>query len=340
MKNYACACGTELFLPNTECAKCGRRVGWCDACGRLTSVGDDGRCENLECRQSVSRCLNRERYEVCNGLVIPENGSKGLCLSCRRTQIIPNVNVPGNVDRWRVLERAKRRLLVELAQLGFKDEVLDGPLPLLFEFKADTDDERVMTGHTDGVITINLDEADPVHREKARQQFGEPQRTIIGHLRHEFGHYWWQTQVQGKFDEEFRELFGDHTNPSYIDAMPRYYEQGPPADWRENYISQYASAHPWEDFAETAGFYQDAMAMLETLRTRMPAFAPPRHADFDEQLTSFMAAGIALNEITRTMGLIDVVPEVVSDPVIEKLRFVHRTTPAAQGAMVTAMASS
>lgn len=334
MKNYACACGSELFLPNTECARCGRRVGWCDACRRLTSVGDDGRCENTECRQSVARCLNRERYEVCNGLVIPENGSKGLCHSCRRTTVIPDVMVSGNLARWRALERAKRRLLVELAQIGFTDEVLDGPLPLVFEFKADTTDERVMTGHADGVITINLAEADPVHREQARQQFGEPQRTIIGHLRHEFGHYWWQTQIQGHLDDEFCQLFGDPAAPTYAEAMPRYYEQGPPADWRENYISQYASAHPWEDFAETAGFYLDAMAMIDTLRTRVPSLAPPRGVDFGEQLTSFMAAGIALNEITRTMGLIDVVPEVVCDPVIEKLQFVHRSTPLVRSALL------
>lgn len=318
-----------LFATNTECSQCGRQVGWCDACSHLVST-TGGRCDQLGCREVVIRCANGEQYDACNGLVTPDNGAAGLCGSCQRTRVVPDLTVGVNVERWRVMERAKRRLLYELRQLGFGPEVLDGDRPLVFEFKADTPAEKVITGHADGVITLNLAEADPVYREKQRAKFAEPQRTIIGHLRHEFGHYWYMKLVEGQRDAEFKWLFGDPDNPTYATAMPLYYEEGPPDNWREYFVSEYASAHPWEDFAETTGFYQDAMAMIGTLRSQMPALAPPPTADFAEQLASYQQAGIALNEIARTMGLTDTVPEVISELVLEKLRFVHGTVPAEQ----------
>lgn len=327
MKTYPCACGAELFATNTECSHCGRPAGWCDVCHRLVSV-TDGRCDGAGCGCVVVRCGNGEQYNVCNGMVTPTNGASGLCSSCQRTHVIPDLTVGINVERWRVMERAKRRLLYELRQLGFGPAELDGDQPLVFEFKADTPAEKVITGHANGVITLNLAEADPVYRERQRAKFAEPQRTIIGHLRHEFGHFWYMKLVEGERDDAFKQLFGNPDNPTYATAMPLYYEEGPPSDWQEYYVSEYASAHPWEDFAETAGFYQDAMAMIDTLRAQVPSLAPQPAADFAELLSSYQQAGISLNEIARTMGLTDTVPEVISALVLEKLRFVHDSLPA------------
>jgi hypothetical protein len=244
------------------------------------------------------------------------------------------------IQKWKVLETAKRRFLYDIHQLGFDQRYLDRGWRLVFEFKADTPDEHVITGHADGVITINLAEADPVQREQARQKFGEPHRTVIGHLRHEFGHYWWLREVKNCCEPEFFERFGDHNHPSYADAMPQYYEQGPPADWQQSYISEYASSHPWEDFAETAGFYQDMMAMLDTLRAVMPEQSVSVEAPLEEQMQAYFAAGISLNELSRTMGITDLVPEVVSPAVVSKLAWIHELRPAAAARQVSRQLSA
>jgi hypothetical protein len=327
MKTFTCHCGQTLFAANTECSACGRLVGWCDACGRLTSVGPDGACDYPDCGGTLRVCPNRAKYEACTGLVVAGDPPRTLCRCCRRSRVIPDTSNAQHVRQWRLLERAKRRLLYDLRLVGFDDEFLDGEPPLVFEFKSDTPEEHVVTGHADGVITINLAEADPVEREKARQEFGEPHRTLIGHLRHEFGHYWWMRQIEPQREDEFRDRFGDHNHPPYGDAMAKYYEHGPPEDWRETYISEYASSHPWEDFAETSAFYLDAMAMLDTLRCQFPPLAISPDAPLADQLACYFAAGISLNELSRTMGLTDLVPEVVSATVMEKLAWVHATRP-------------
>jgi hypothetical protein len=185
--------------------------------------------------------------------------------------------------------------------------------------------ERVFTGHRDGQITINIREADDAEREKLRVDLNEAHRTLCGHFRHEIGHYYWQMLVRGCFDNEFQETFGDHERPAYAEALEAYYRDGPPAQWQDRFISPYASMHPWEDFAETFALYLDMADVLDTAcHTDIVAPLDLAKAELDDIVGRFLQLGLAANELNRSMGLIDLVPEVLSAGVRTKLAFVHR----------------
>ncbi|TWU00635.1 hypothetical protein Pla108_15870 [Botrimarina colliarenosi] len=321
MLTYQCDCGATLFFDSTHCVACGLDCGWCDSCRRIASVKvADGvkHCGNPDCGVVVFPCVSAVNWSACNALVGKEGN---LCRSCVTTTDLPDLSQGMHLPRWRLLEEAKRRLIYDLDRLGIAWEI--NQPNLTFRFLADTPEEHVITGHENGVVTINLDEADPVAREKARQEFGEPQRTLIGHLRHEASHYLWQTHVQGRDEAACVRLFGDHNNPSYSEAMPAYYEQGPPDDWAEHFISAYASSHPWEDFAETAAFYLDMRSVVETVGQHFGRNnAPVGRQSCDTLLANYSEAGFGLNEVNRCLGLTDALPEVVSPPVVEKLRYI------------------
>jgi hypothetical protein len=285
------------------------------------------------CGAAVTPCANRSAYGVCNGMVAA--GAGPLCRRCVTTTLIPDLSDPANVKRWGALEAAKRRLLSGLDSIGLSEawregDGSDAAPPLRFRFASDVGEEKTLTGHADGVITINLKEADPVHREMARQEFGEPQRTMIGHLRHEFGHYLQKRLFGDEPGPEVTALFGDPSQLDYSESLERYYKNGPPEDWQERHISAYASAHPWEDFAETASFYLDMSAVLDTLAahrvivTEMPT-------DFDAAIEAYQHAALSLNEVNRSMGLTDLVPYVVPPAVVEKLRLIDNGVRAAVG---------
>lgn len=325
MRTYPCLCGQTLFFENRFCGSCGRTAGWCDACHRLTVPTDAGQCSYEDCRANLSPCGDRIAYDVCNGFLANEQApDSSLCSSCQLTTDIPDATNPTAVAAWARLEAAKRRLLDELRTIGYSAERLSAEPPLRFRFLADTPREHVVTGHADGVITVNLAETDPVKREVARQRFREPQRTIIGHMRHEFGHFFWMREVeQAPALGAFCEVFGDFERPPYAEALDQYHENGPPKDWQTRYISRYAAAHPWEDFAETFGFYLDMRAVLDTLAWQIPHLVPSTMQSLAAVLSAYQRAGVLLNEVNRTMGLSDLVPEVVSPPVVAKLDFVH-----------------
>lgn len=320
MKTSTCLCGETLYFENTTCSACGRMVGRCDVCNQLAAVNfDTGTLSCGACESKLSECVNRSSFGVCNGMVNASVG--GLCGRCSVTTLVPDANDPENVRRWAVLESAKCRLLDDLDTIGLDAGWREGDPPLRFRFAADDGEKKTLTGHADGVITINIAEADPVHREIARQEFGEPQRTVIGHLRHEFGHYLQLRLFGNQPSGEVADLFGDPARVAYSEALDRYYQSGPPSDWRERHISAYASAHPWEDFAETASFYLDMRAVLETL-ARHQAIVTKRPESFDDAIRSYQAACLTLNEVNRTMGLSDLMPYVVPPPVVEKLRLI------------------
>jgi hypothetical protein len=327
MLTYKCECGSPLFFENSFCTSCGSPVGWCEVCRRMVALKSDGErlvCGNPSCGTELTKCLNYMEHATCNHCIPAEPGQGAtLCRSCRLTEVIPDLTVDGNLDKWRRLEAAKRRLLFQMDQLGLAYDALGGAKTTLrFHFKADTPSEHVQTGHVDGVVTINLAEADPVSREQVRQQFGEPHRTLIGHLRHEVSHYLYMTMIAGRRDAEFARIFGDPHSPSYEEALQNYHASGPPADWRSRFISAYASAHPWEDFAETLGFYFDMRSVLETAEQYLPKVVPRRtRTKLKALLNAYQRVGIAVNELNRAMGLTDLVPEVVSEPVKPKLSF-------------------
>jgi hypothetical protein len=320
---------------------CESELGWCPGCRALAAIDPVGdglyRCGNNACGAMLRKCHNYEDHGVCNRCfsadeVTPER----LCDYCRFNATIPDLSVPGNRKLWHRLELAKRRLLYTLDLLGLPyGKAADGIEPeLSFDFKGDADrknnrwwalgrEERVHTGHLGGKITINIREADHVERERARVTFEEAQRTVIGHFRHEIGHYYWEMLVKGRCEADFNAHFGDHRVP-YDTALQEHYHYGPPADWRDNFVSAYASMHPWEDFAESFGVYLDMVSLLDTsMHGGLVASVDPRRADWNIMVDRYVRLAVMLNELNRAMGLIDLVPEVLTTPTIRKLAFVH-----------------
>jgi hypothetical protein len=215
---------------------------------------------------------------------------------------------------------------------------------LTFDFLADPDPGTpgatpVRTGHLNGVITINIAEADDVEREKRRLQMHEPYRTLLGHFRHESGHYYWERLIQETGHVEgFRKHFGDE-RPDYGEALSRYHKQGAPSDWSNSFVSAYAASHPWEDWAETWAHYLHMTDTLEKAlecglslqpkRPNEPEWKPEkgnpgrRLFSFDHMIERWFPLTYILNNLNRCMGMQDAYPFVLAAPVIEKLRFVH-----------------
>jgi hypothetical protein len=286
-------------------------------------------------------CANAT-HGACNWL-IPNDDSAEFCAACRHNRTIPSLTDDAKLRDWRKLERAKRHLFYGLLRLGLPlanrtDEPQSG---LAFDFLAatDTPHEQVMTGHDNGIITISLAEADDGHREQLRQQMGEPYRTLLGHFRHEVGHYFWDVLVDrgGKLDR-FRERFGDERQ-DYDTALQTYYGGGPAADWPEHFVSAYASCHPWEDFAETWAHYLHIVDTLEMagafgMRLRSPdelgakltVAVDAQSADvdgIDALIAAWVPVTVAVNSLNRCMGQPDLYPFVLTAAVIAKLGFVH-----------------
>ncbi|WP_066838528.1 zinc-binding metallopeptidase family protein [Rufibacter ruber] len=348
MQTFGCACGNKLYFENSQCVCCQREVGWCPVCEGIHAVEPDGKghytCTNPDCRATLVKCFNYSTYNVCNRFVAawsqPQQNNQCLCDYCQLTKTIPDLSIDGNLSKWYQLEVAKRRLLYLLDRLGLpygsKEEHFE--LPLTFDFKEDVQpspvlgwmglgrEEKVYTGHADGNITINLREADPVEREKLRVAFGETQRTLIGHFRHEIGHYYWQLLIQNKDEAAFKAIFGDHEHPSYSEAMDHYYQNGPKANWANAYISAYATMHPWEDFAETWGTYLDMIAVLDTAENTDLLHLPEKdlvEAQLETIQSRYTELSLKVNEVNRALGLPDLLPETFSPPVVEKLRYIH-----------------
>jgi hypothetical protein len=328
MLTSRCACSNRLFFDSTRCVSCSREAGYCPSCeavrGFDSIADDDGRLACATCSVSVLPCQNRLESQVCNvyHCTNSDDEEDSLCRYCRFTHVLPDLSIEGNLMAWKRLEAAKRRVMVSLERIGVQFDDLHAQLPLVFEFKSDTaEDAKVTTGHANGVITINTREADAVERERSRVEFGEPHRTLVGHFRHELGHYFWDVLVKDAQLEPFRLVFGDETQPDYATAQQNYYENGPRENWRASHVSAYASMHPWEDFAETFGTYLDLRAVLGTAVHFNACPTTPRK--FADMLTAYQEVGVMANEWNRDMGLLDLVPEVFVDPVAEKLRFVH-----------------
>jgi hypothetical protein len=321
-------CHQTLYFENSRCVNCGEAVAFCPANARLVVLHDAQRL-----------CRNGRESEACNWLADPRDES-GYCRSCALSEVIPDLSDPANEQAWRRIEAAKRRLLYTLDALRLpvvsrKASPAGG---LGFRFLKGTEEKPVMTGHDEGVITLNVDEADFAFRENMREKMGEGYRTVLGHLRHEIGHYYWDRLVRddAKLLDEFRARFGDE-RASYEGAITRHYEAGPPANWGENFISAYASMHPWEDWAETWAHYLHMVDTLETARSHGLTVRAPTpeksgerivterlaSSEFEALTTSWSAVTLALNSLNRSMGMKDAYPFVMSPTVLEKLRFVH-----------------
>jgi hypothetical protein len=279
---------------------------------------------------------------VCNWLV-PAEDPDALCRACRLNLVIPPLADPSARPAWARLEAAKRRLVYSLLHLGLPVEP-KGRSPergLGFSFLQDRQGAPVSTGHEGGVITINVAEADDAFRERVRVSLGEPYRTLLGHFRHEVGHYYWARLVErSRWLARCRDLFGDE-RADYAAAVKRHYDGGAPPDWPTRFVSAYASTHPWEDWAETFAHYLHMVDTLETARAHGLSVRPEAAAgagtlqapalstrrldfhDFDDLLRGFAPVTLALNDLNRSMGLADPYPFVLCPAAVEKLRFVH-----------------
>ncbi len=293
------------------------------------------------------QCVNYAMEDACNWM-LPAGSAHALCASCQLTRIIPNLSSEKNRVYWKRLEAAKRRLLFSLWEMALQPspQLADDDGGLAFEFLEDMPDKKVMTGHDNGVIVINIAEADPASREQARENMREPYRTLLGHFRHESGHYYLDRLIMGtQWLERFRELFGDEQR-DYGSSLEAYYQTGPAAEWEQRFVSGYASSHPWEDWAETWAHY---MHMIDTLDTAYacgmtldprkpgePSLAqeqrPLRTGSFSEMTDSWFALTYVLNSLNRSVGMPDAYPFTLSAAVMEKLRFIHEVVLAQRAA--------
>lgn len=349
MKLFYCDhCGHAVFFENVECLNCGHTLGFLPdklALSALEPV-EENRWRSLipdAQGQHYKMCENYAEAQACNWM-LPAEEPETFCCACRLNRTIPDLSKPDNVACWQRLEAAKRRLVYSLIslRLPFCSKTDDPEHGLAFDLLADPDpefgeneDNKVMTGHAEGLITINIGEADDAVREKNRLDMKERYRTVLGHFRHEIGHYYWEQLIRNSaWLSPCRDLFGDERE-DYGQALQRHYENGPPADWQNQFISTYATSHPWEDWAETWSHYLHMTDTLETasafgLKADPPAPAIKPQAQetnphvFDNLIARWMPLTFALNSINRSMGQKDLYPFVLAPPVIDKLHFVHR----------------
>ncbi|WP_448190910.1 zinc-binding metallopeptidase family protein [Azospirillum sp. sgz301742] len=348
MKVFHCQhCGQMVYFANTRCERCGHRLGYLPDRMVLSTViplGGD-RWSPLAAPDQPSRFCANAVHDVCNWLV-PAGSPDAFCRACRLNRTIPDLDRGENRVRWQRLETAKHRLVYGLLRLDLPltNRFDDPQAGLAFDFLAAPeemirDHAQIVTGHAAGLITIDIAEADDAERERHRQDMAESYRTLLGHFRHEVGHYYWERLVQaGPWIPAFRGLFGDERR-DYRTSLDAHYAQGPPTDWRQRFVSAYASTHPWEDFAETWAHYLHIVDTLETayefglrVRPRMgtdPAltmdidFDPCRQRDFDLLIRAWLPLTYGINSLNHSMGLPDLYPFVLAPTVMGKLRFVH-----------------
>jgi len=343
MKLFECQnCAQPLYFENTHCESCGLSLGYLPDRETVTALKPHG---NLwialaDPRGRYRYCANA-MHNVCNWLV-SASGFEQFCAACRHNRVIPDLSQPEHLEHWRLIEIAKHRLFYTLLRLRLPLRTkADDPDGLAFDFLADIPapspgTSPVMTGHANGVITINLAEADDAERERRRRQMYEPYRTLLGHFRHEIAHYYWDRLVANSVAlDEFRQIFGDERT-DYSQALQHYYTSGAPADWARYFVSGYATAHPWEDFAETWAHYFHMVDTLETAGSFGLAVAPkpskslraridfdPHRASMERLISAWIPLTFAANSLNRSMGLPDLYPFVLSPPAIAKLSFVH-----------------
>ncbi|HEX4086034.1 MAG TPA: putative zinc-binding metallopeptidase [Chthoniobacteraceae bacterium] len=353
MRHFSCQCGNILFFDNSRCVQCGSQVGYDPASGGMVTVA---------LASPFKRCKNGLDHAVCNW-VVPRDGAEPFCPACALNLIIPDLRIARNLEAWHKIEIAKRRILYTLYDLGLhpvgrKQDPRNG---LAFDFLRPTPGNNVLTGHDDGIITLNVNEAEDDQRARLRGELGESYRTLIGHFRHEIGHYYWDRFFTGRTGDDplmrgFREIFGDE-RIDYDAAIASHYANPTPAP-PEKFISSYASAHPWEDWAETWAHYLHIRDGAETAfnfglnpeGVPIPFTPFPREAlalppglewsgsgenetKFLEELEAWAKLAPALNEIVASLGHEAFYPFVFSVEIARKFLFVHYAVETCRGCL-------
>jgi hypothetical protein len=344
MRVFTCDnCGQLVFFDNDRCLRCDSPLGYVHQrrdVVALTEVAPDHLVDLGVPVRTWQRCATRP-VTGCNWLV--PAGTAALCESCVLTRTRPSDDDTDGMAELVRGEMAKRRLIFQLAELGLpvspRDEAARKGLAFDLLSSAAT---KVITGHDNGVITLDLAEADDEHREHLRQQLNEPYRTLLGHFRHEIGHYYWPLLVdQPDVLEACRVLFGDERE-DYAAAIKLHYDNPSDNDrsWTGTHISRYSTMHPFEDWAETFAHYLHILDTLQTAlsfglgastgsevgrdfhRPGVHATRPNSSTSFGEVIDQWLELSYALNQINRSMGHDDLYPFVLAPRVIRKLAFV------------------
>jgi len=357
MKLFKCTnCGQLLYFENSLCECCKHALGFiADDLNLVTLINDNNGLYHLHnnkmpfiggllnSKQPQFKYCQNHGFGVCNWL-IPADDPKAYCRACELNHMVPDLSDNEHVRQWGLIEAAKHRMIYSLLQLKLPlvSKLQDAERGLSFDFLTDINPtQTVLTGHENGQITLNVNEADDDKRELSRKQMNEPYRTLLGHFRHEVGHYYWDRLVaDSSFINEYRQLFGDERQ-DYEQALQRHYNQGAPANWNLNFISAYASAHPWEDWAETWAHYLHITDTLETADAFGMRVAPRvanrnsnlvatinsnpyKQQNFKQLLDMWLPLTFAVNSMNRSMGNKDLYPFVIQPKVVEKLSFIHK----------------
>ncbi|MDH6193680.1 hypothetical protein M2272_000301 [Mycobacterium frederiksbergense] len=333
MRDFHCPnCGQRLAFENSLCLACGSALGFSldDMALLVITPADQSNHAGAVDSGEYQLCANLYRAE-CNWLVRAGAGEQ-LCASCALTRTRPADDNTAALTTFAEAERAKRRLIVELRELKLPivGRAQDPQYGLAFDLLCSTG-ENVFTGHQNGVITLDLAEGDDVHREQLRIAMDEPYRTLLGHFRHEIGHYYFSRLVAPSPDytARFGELFGD-PDADYQAALDRHYQYGPPAGWEDGFVSSYATMHASEDWAETFAHYLHIRDTLDTAAAFGFAAAGATFerrmlgpSGFDTIIDKWLPLAWALNMVNRSMGHDDLYPFVLPPAVLDKMRFVH-----------------
>lgn len=335
MLTFKCdTCGSPVFFENIRCLSCNSILGIIPGSYEVHSVkvantgtllGSDGK--------SYRFCRNSIKYGCCNQLV-PAGDASAYCRSCQFTEITPDLAFDNNRELWIAMEKAKRRLLFSLVRLGI------APVPksrnkatgLAFRFLVDNS-QNIMTGHEDGTITITLAEADDAIREARRQLLGEEYRTLLGHFRHEIGHFYWDRLIgDAGRHAEFRTVFGDE-RVDYNAGLSNHYAKKLTVAWKADFVSRYASSHPWEDWAETFAHFLHMRDVVETSRSvgLLEAAGGGMPDDFRTMVNQWLSTSFRLNELGRSIGSGDLYPFILTNKVIGKMEFIDRLISEAAG---------
>ncbi len=340
MRVFLCDhCKQLIFFENTLCTNCNCPVGFDPGDMRMRTF------DWLEDKAGLTRVIDGKSYRYCDNQkhaacnwVVPEESESAYCKACQYNNNIPQINET-NLRLWRKLEVAKKRLVYSMFRWNLRVPAkLECPeVGLEFDFLEELEEQKVFTGHAEGTITINVAEADDAVRAKNRLLLNEPYRTLLGHFRHEVGHYFWDLFFHEAIElEAFRSVFGDET-VDYQQSLKKHYESKQESDqWKEHYITDYAASHPWEDWAETWAHYihivdtlETAYATSSTYVNRLNAgmdflpFNPYTEPDFKQIINNWFPLTYSVNSINRSMGIADLYPFALTDGVIEKIHFIH-----------------
>lgn len=351
MRIFNCdACGHPVFFDSVQCVHCGAALAFVPELLRVAALrtAPDGSA-GAQWTLLTDKAASAPRYKLCGhrgpvgqcNFSLPASDPQTLCVSCRQTHWLPDLSTPDNALRWTKIEAAKRQLFYTLSKLGLGPEHRQEQPR--FELLADLPGQApVLTGHANGTITLNVAEADDAERARRRMALHEPYRTLIGHLRHESGHFFWEPLVlRAGHIEDFRTLFGDE-RLDYGQALEHYYRRDrSDGSWRDSFISAYATAHPWEDWAETWAHYLHMVDLLETAASystsiRLPAsdgqhpalhmhdpFERGASRDFNAMLEQWVPLTLLANSLNRSLGHEDAYPFATSAGAVRKLQFVH-----------------